>query len=203
MIIGLIFKNIFSWRNVNKPFFALSAVNLNFENVVFPDSVGFRCKNCGACCRVQPPDADASEQKLIKAMGFKDFVDKPDETGTSWIRRKKDGSCFFLGKDNRCAIYSVRPATCRLDPFTIADFDFERNRIELELNFPVACGCQGVFEGEMLPDEAIGKAAQAIVQKILAMAAKDLRLPVTDRKVASEARARILRTRIELADLQI
>lgn len=197
------FRNVFFWRNVNKPFFAFCAVTLNFENVLFPDSVGFRCKNCGACCRVQPPDADASEQKAIKAMGFKDFLDKPDETGTTWIRRKKDGSCIFLGKDNRCTIYSVRPATCRLDPFTITDFDFEKNQIELELNFPVSCGCEGVFEGETLLVEEVGKAAQVIVRKILALAAKDLGLPVTDRKVASEARSRILRTGIELADLQI
>ena len=178
-------------------------VTLKFENVVFPDSVGFMCINCGDCCKVQPPDVDSTEQDEIKAKGFRDFLEKPDETGTRWIRRKKDGSCFFLGEDNLCAIYSVRPATCRLEPFTIVDFDFERNRIELELNFPAACGCQGVCEGETLPMEAIGKAAQAVVKKIMALTGKDLGLPITDRKVASEARSRILRTRIELGDLQI
>jgi Fe-S-cluster containining protein len=152
---------------------------------------------------VQPPDVDASEQKQIKAKGVKNFLDRPDETGTRWIRKKKDESCFFLGEDNRCNIYNVRPATCRLEPFTIVDYDFENNRIELELNFPAACGCEGIFEGEPLNVEAIGKAAQVIVQKILAMAAKDLGLPTTDKKVASEARSRILRTTIELGDLQI
>lgn len=83
------------------------------------------------------------------------------------------------------------------------DYDYERNRIELELNFPVACSCEGVSDGDALPLEVIGKAAQAIVQKILALTAKDLRLPVTDKRVAAETRARILRRRIALADLTV
>jgi Fe-S-cluster containining protein len=170
---------------------------------VFPDTVGFQCRNCGACCLVQPPDVDETERAQIEAKGFKDFLDRPDETGNRWIRREKDGSCFFLGKDNLCTIYNVRPAICRLEPFTIVDYDYEKNRIELELNFPAACGCEGVLEGETLPIEDIGRAAQTIVQKILASTAKDLGLPATDRKVAREVRSRILRSRIMLADLQI
>ena len=152
---------------------------------------------------MQPPDVDKSEQKHIEANGFKDFLEKPDETGIMWIRRKTDGSCFFLGTDNRCIIYSVRPAICRLEPFAIADFEYEKVTVELELNFPASCGCFGVFEGKTLPKEEIGKAAEVVVQKILALTAKDLGLPVTDRKVAYVARSRILRRRIELADLQI
>jgi hypothetical protein len=120
-----------------------------------------------------------------------------------WVRRKKDGSCFFLLKNNKCAIYDVRPAICRLEPFTIVDYDFERNLIELDLNFPAACGCDGVCKGESLPVEVIGKAAQAIVGKILALTARDLGLPESNRKVASETRARILRRKVELADLRL
>jgi Fe-S-cluster containining protein len=176
---------------------------LNFENVVFPDSVGFRCKNCGACCKVQPPDVDKNERKQIEAKGFTQFTDKPDETGTTWIRRKKDGSCFFLDKDNRCMIYAVRPAICRLEPFTITDFKFEGNWIELELNFPSACGCEGVSEEGSLPTPEIAKAAKEIVRKILTLTARDMGLPLTDRRVASETRSRILRGRALLADLQI
>jgi Fe-S-cluster containining protein len=152
---------------------------------------------------VQPPDVDKTERKQIEAKGFKDFLDKPDEMGIRWIRRKKDGGCFFLGNDNRCTAYSVRPVMCRLEPFTIADYDYERNRIVLELNFPAACGCPGVCEGRTLPMEEIGKAAQTIVHKILALTAKDLGLPVGDRKVACVTRSRILRRKIELSDLQI
>ena len=143
-----------------------------------------------------------AEQKQIEAKGFTGFLASPDETGLMWIRRKKDGNCFFL-KNNACAVYDVRPAICRLEPFTIMDYDYERNRIELELNFPVACSCEGVSDGDALPLEVIGKAAQVIVQKILALTAKDLRLPETDKRVAAETRARILRRRIALADLTV
>jgi Fe-S-cluster containining protein len=176
---------------------------MKFENVLFPDATGVRCQTCGACCRVQPPDVDATEHKRIEDRGFRNFT-RPDETGVRWIRRKKDGSCLFLSADNKCAIYEVRPAVCRLEPFTIKDYDYERNQIELELNFPASCGCIGVCEGiEALSTEAIGKAAQALVQKILALTAEDMGLPQSDGRVASETRARILRRWVELADLQV
>ncbi len=152
---------------------------------------------------MQPPDVDLAERKLIEAAGFRDFLDRPDETGLMWIRRKKDGSCFFFTEKNKCAIYDLRPAICRLEPFTIKDYDFERNQIELELNFPFGCSCEGVSEkGGFVPVEVMGRAAQKIVQKILSVTAKDLCLSESDRRVASEARARLLRRGVELANLE-
>ncbi len=165
--------------------------------------MGFRCRKCGVCCRLQPPDVNKAEQKQIEAQGFSDFLERANETGIRWIRRQKDGSCFFLTKDNKCAIYSVRPSVCRLDPFTIVDYDYERNRIELELNFPVSCGCEGVSDAEALPVAEIGRAAQIVVRKILALTAKDLGVPQIDPRVASEARSRILRRAAALADLSV
>jgi Fe-S-cluster containining protein len=153
---------------------------------------------------MQPPDVDKAEQKRIEAKGVTDFFDSPDETGIVWIRRKKDGGCYFLTKNNKCAIYDVRPAVCRLEPFTIVDYDYEKNRIELGLDFPFSCCCIGTCdEKEILRVEEIGKAAQTIVQKILELTAKDLRLPLTDKRVYSETRSRLLRRRIEMADLQV
>ena len=152
---------------------------------------------------MQPPDLNEEEQKRIESTGYKNFLSHHSETGINWIRRNKDGSCVFLTRINKCAIYDIRPAICRLEPFTIADYDFEKDRIELELDFPFACGCEGVCNGEKLQMDIIGKAAQVVVQKILSITAKDLGLPISDRKVASETRARILRRRIDLADLSI
>jgi hypothetical protein len=151
---------------------------------------------------MQPPDVNKAEQKKIEAKGFTDFLESPDETGIRWIRRKKDGSCFFL-KNNKCEIYEVMPAVCRLEPFTVVDYDYEKNRIELELNFPFACCCIGVCDEEALPVEEIGKAAQILVQKILALTAKDLNLPITDKRVYSETRSRLLRRSVEVANLQL
>ena len=173
-----------------------------FENVIFPDSVGFRCKNCGICCRMQPPDVNKAEKKEIEAKGFKNFLEHLDETGIAWIRRKKDDSCFFLS-NNKCAIYDVRPAICRLEPFTIADYDFSKKQIELTLNFPFTSCCLGLCCEEKLLVEEIAKAAQTMLQKILALTAKDLGLPITDKKVHRETRSRLLRRTVERANLQL
>ena len=151
---------------------------------------------------MQPPDVNKTEQKQIEAKGFRDFLEQPDGTGIAWIRRKKDGGCFFL-KNTECSIYDVRPAICRLEPFTIVDYDYENNKIELELNFPFSSCCLGTLETEAVPVQEIAKAAQILVQKILALTAKDLNLPITDKKVKSETRSRLLRRTIEAADLQL
>ena len=176
---------------------------MNFENVVFPDSVGFRCKNCGVCCRIQTPDVNKAEQKLIEEKGFKEFLEPSDETGIAWIRRKKDGSCFFLTRNNKCTIYDVRPSICMLEPFTIVDYDYEKNKIELELNFPFSSCCIGICDEEILPVKEIANAAQMLVQKILALSAEDLDLPISDKRVHSETRSRLLRRKAETANLQV
>jgi Fe-S-cluster containining protein len=152
---------------------------------------------------MQPPDINKKEQKQIEGKGFRDFLERPDETGIMWIRRKKDDSCFFL-ENNKCAIYEVRPAVCKLEPFTIMDYDYNENRIELELNFPFSSCCMGTCEEEKsLPVEEIGKAAQILVQKILDLTSKDLKLPVADKRVHAETRSRLLRRSVEAANLQV
>ncbi len=162
--------------------------------------MGFHCQNCGVCCCIQPPEVDLNEQKQIEARGYRNFLTAPDEAGLRWIKRKKDGSCLFL-ENSKCQIHEVRPAICRLEPFTIKDYNYPQKQVELDLNFPFSCACPGVCEGGGLPREDVAKAAQAVIGKILALSARDLGLPVSDKRVSAEARARILRQRIELADL--
>lgn len=162
---------------------------MKFENVTFPDSVGFRCRKCGLCCREQPADLSEKEQQQIEAKGFTGFSVDTAADGLEglFIRRKKDGSCFFLTKDNECRIYDIRPACCRIQPFTITDWDYEKNTIELDL--PAECRCKGIFvEGGTLPIDEIGRAAQTLVQSMLEIIAKSLGLPTTDKRVASKMR---------------
>jgi Fe-S-cluster containining protein len=151
---------------------------------------------------MQPPEVDLNEQKQIESKGYKNFLTAPDEAGLRWVKRKKDGSCFFL-EDNKCQIYHVRPIICKLEPYTIADYNYHQKRIELDLNFPFSCACEGVTEEGTINVEDVAKAAQAMVKKILALTARDLELPETDKQVSAEARARILRQRIDAADFQI
>ena len=153
---------------------------------------------------MQPPDVSKTEQKRIEEKGFKDFLESPDENGIRWLRRKKDGGCWFLTKENKCAIYALRPQVCRIEPFTITDFDYNQNRIEVDLNFPFACCCLGTYdETSILPIEEIARAAQILVQKILAITANDLNLPITDKRVRAETRSRLLRRLVEMANLRL
>jgi Fe-S-cluster containining protein len=159
-------------------------VNMHFENVVFPDSVSFRCKNCGVCCRDQPPDINLKEQQRLEARGFVDFLDAPNDPNNRSIRRKKDGSCIFFTEENTCKIHDVKPSICLLEPFIITDFDFKTNKIFVDLNPLAVKNCKGICNGEMGVPEEIGKAAQTIVQEFLEIVAANTGLPVTDKRVA-------------------
>jgi len=165
---------------------------MQYENVVFPDSIGFLCKNCGVCCKDEPPDINLKEQQRIEAKGFLDFLEEPYDPQNRNIRRKKDGSCFFLSEENACKIHDIKPVICILEPFIITDYDGKTNKIFLDLNPLAATNCKGVFIGEMIAPEEIGKAAQTIVREFLEIIAKKTGLPVTDKNVASLARNLLL-----------
>jgi Fe-S-cluster containining protein len=158
---------------------------MQYENVIFPDAIGFRCKNCGFCCRDQPSDISMKEQKRIEAKGFANFLEDPDDAGNKSIRINEDGSCFFFTKENTCQIQNVKPAICRLEPFVITDYDYETRRIFLDLNPLAAKTCKGILTGEMTAPEEIAKAAQEIVNEFLEIVAKKTGLQIKDKKVAA------------------
>jgi Fe-S-cluster containining protein len=100
-----------------------------FMKIIFPD-MKFECKQCGKCCLLQPADLNDAEYQKILAKGFTDFL---DETSKEYkqIKRKKDNSCLFLTEEKKCSIYDVRPATCRLQPFLIIDYNIFNDTIKL------------------------------------------------------------------------
>ena len=159
-------------------------VSMEYENVIFPDSVGFYCRKCGVCCRNQPPDINFIEQKRIQAAGYKYFMQYPSDPKNRNIRRKKDGSCFFFTKENTCEINSIKPSICILEPFIIADFDPIANKIFLDLNPCAVNDCKGLLTAGNIALEEIGKAAQTIVSDFLEIVAQKTGLSVTDKKVA-------------------
>ena len=158
---------------------------MQYENVVFPDSVGFQCKNCGVCCRNQPPDINLKEQHRIEAKGFMNFLEDPHDPDNRNIRRNKDGSCFFLTDENRCKIHAVKPVICILEPFIITDFDYRTNLIFLSLNPLATINCKGISIGNIIVLNEIANAAQTIVKEFSEIIAKKTGLQVTDKKVAS------------------
>ena len=166
---------------------------MQYENVVFPNSVGFQCKNCGVCCRDQPPDINFKEQERIETAGFKNFMEDHTNQKNRNIRRKKDGSCFFLTKENICQINSVKPAICILEPFIIKDFDYKTNKIFLDLNPLAFRNCKGISKGEIIARKEIIETAQAIVTGFSEIISEKTGLPVTDEKVTSSTK-RLLRS---------
>lgn len=160
-------------------------VIMQYENVVFPDSVGFHCMNCGVCCRDQPPDINFKEQQRIETAGYKNFMQDPSDPNNRNIRRNKGGSCFFLTKENFCKINSVKPSICILEPFIITDFDYRTKKIFLDLNPSAIINCKGISAVENAAMDEIGKAAQTIIKDLSEIIAEKTGLSVTDEKVAS------------------
>jgi Fe-S-cluster containining protein len=163
-------------------------VIMHFENVVFPDSIGFHCKGCGVCCRDEPPDINLKEQQRIEAKGFVDFLEVPNDPSNRNIRRKQDGSCFFFSEEGTCKIHDAKPSICLLETFIITDFDPETQRIFVGLNPLAIKNCKGIFYDEMFPNEEAGRAAQTIVKESLEIVAAKTGLPITDKRVASLTR---------------
>jgi Fe-S-cluster containining protein len=161
---------------------------MKYSNVEFPDGIGFQCVNCGSCCKAHPSDVNAEEQKKIEAKGFTDFLEGSDGDVTRRIRAKADDSCFFLSKENTCAIYDVRPTACKLEPLMITDFDYENNKIKLDINPAALCdpslSCKGLSPSGKLPEIDMGEAAQTTIQEALESFSRQKGLPVTCKEVA-------------------
>jgi Fe-S-cluster containining protein len=163
-------------------------VTIQFQKVIFPDSLGFQCKCCGVCCRDQPADINIKEQQQIEAKGFTDFLEDPNDPSNRSIRRKSDGSCIFFTEQNTCKIHDVKPSICRLEPFVIKDIDFKGNSILLALNPLAAKNCKGICRDKSEASEDIERAARVIVEESLEIIAAKMGLPVSDRRVVSLTR---------------
>ncbi len=79
------------------------------------------CLECANCCSTIPPIVNKPDRKRIaKYLGLsvkafeQDYISL-DEDGDSVM---KTVPCVFLGKDNTCSIYEVRPKACRQFPHT-------------------------------------------------------------------------------------
>ena len=127
--------------------------------------LSFRCTGCGNCCRdplLPLTDADLrrildetglTPQRVVKwvtsreidlAPGSENFVSL--RTGSKvMVLRHTRGHCRFLGSDNRCTIYSIRPLGCRIFPF---DPDFGRNDRLVRLRMIDATDCPYDSDGK-------------------------------------------------------
>jgi Fe-S-cluster containining protein len=173
---------------------------MKYDNVDFPEGIDFQCMSCGFCCKTHPSDANTQEQKKIEALGFTNFLEGSDGHVTRRIRGKKDGSCFFLSKDNKCTIYDARPAACKLEPLVITDYDYENNKIKLGINPAALCdpsrSCKGLSLSSKMSKEEIAEAAQTTIQEALESFSRQKGLPPTSKEVAFLTRQYFIQTNI-------
>jgi Fe-S-cluster containining protein len=93
------------------------------------------CLECAACCKNYSPRFKTPDVKRIaKHLKMKDgeFIEKylqVDKDGDYVVRSKP---CAFLGEDNFCSIYDVRPSDCSRFPYTDEDVFLKRPVITLK-----------------------------------------------------------------------
>ena len=93
------------------------------------------CLQCAACCKIYSPRFKTPDVKRIsKHMGMKEsvFIDtylKVDEEGDFVVKKTP---CPFLGDDNYCSIYEVRPSDCSRFPYTDEDVLIKRPALTLK-----------------------------------------------------------------------
>ena len=93
------------------------------------------CLSCAACCKNYSPRFKTPDVKRIsKHLGMKEseFIDtylNVDEEGDFVV---KSTPCPFLGTDNFCSIYEVRPSDCVRFPYTDEDVIIKRQKLTLK-----------------------------------------------------------------------
>ena len=93
------------------------------------------CLDCAACCKNYSPRFKTPDIKRIsKHLRLKesDFIEKYlrlDEDGDYVVKSKP---CSFLGSDNYCSIYEVRPSDCQRFPYTNEDVILKRQPLTLK-----------------------------------------------------------------------
>lgn len=166
-------------------------IDLKLDDVDFPDGIRFKCTNCGKCCRYIPGDVNSQEEQRIQGRGFKSFIGgAPTVIGNKFLKRKKDGSCFFLADDNKCKIYDIRPMVCRLEPFVVTDWDYIQDIIYVQPRLDVIC--PGIVPGSDEPSIDIVKAAQDYVKETREFIARTLNLPISGKEASHEVREYII-----------
>jgi Fe-S-cluster containining protein len=80
------------------------------------------CTRCANCCKTMPPGLTGQDiERIAGHLGLSEeaftaayLVANPEEGGY----HMKETPCPFLGKDDRCTIYAIRPEACRDFPHT-------------------------------------------------------------------------------------
>jgi Fe-S-cluster containining protein len=114
----------------------------------------FHCTGCGECCSGGPDYyvfVSARESERIRCHleltpgWFNRRYVRRTPAGEQVINNQGGGRCVFLGKDNRCRIYAVRPLQCRTYPFWP---EVVKSRASWRQE---ARRCEGMDQGRVIP----------------------------------------------------
>ncbi len=106
------------------------------------------CLQCAGCCKTISPRFKTPDiKKVSKYLGLREsvFIEtylRLDEDGDYVVKRSP---CPFLGSDNYCSIYDVRPGDCRNYPYTDSGEFFKRPNTTL-LNSTICPAVHFVLE---------------------------------------------------------
>lgn len=88
-----------------------------------------QCLDCANCCKKMTPTYSKADIKRISAhlnMTYQEFFDKWLTIDDNKDIINKSTPCQFLGKNNKCSIYEIRPKDCAEFPhFVRKDFRFQ------------------------------------------------------------------------------
>lgn len=113
----------------------------------------FECTGCGACCTGSADhyvETNAAERAAIRVFlklspgWFRRRYLVRVDADTTGIRLGHDGRCAFLGDDNRCRVYPVRPRQCRTYPWWPELIESKRDWAE------EARRCEGMNRGAVV-----------------------------------------------------
>ena len=93
------------------------------------------CLDCAACCKNYSPRFKMPDIKRIaKYLNIKEgeFISKYLAMDTDGDYVGKSKPCAFLGADNMCSIYDMRPSDCSRFPYTDEDVLLKRPAITLK-----------------------------------------------------------------------
>lgn len=103
------------------------------------------CLECANCCRTLGPRiTDKDIERIAKYLKI-----KPSQLFEKYLRLDEDNDyvfkslpCPFLGADNYCTVYEVRPAACKNYPHT----DRKKFIQLLDITLKNTAVCPGVYE---------------------------------------------------------
>lgn len=93
------------------------------------------CLSCGNCCKTTAPILnDQDIARIAKHLKMKEqkFIEEYVDIGEGHEFSFKNIPCTFLGHENECLIYDVRPKACREYPHTNRRRFYQLERITIE-----------------------------------------------------------------------